>query len=42
MYNKKLKELRETLGYTISQIAQATNMTHSHYSKLEKDKIPNP
>lgn len=42
MKNKKLKELRETLGYTISQIAQATNMTHSHYSKLEKNKIPNP
>lgn len=42
MYNKKLKELRETLGYTISQIAKATNMTHSHYSKLEKGEIPNP
>lgn len=41
MQNNRLKELRETLGYTIIQIAQATNMTRSRYSKLEKNKIPN-
>ena len=35
MKNKKLKELREKLGYTISQI-------HSHYYKLQKNEIPNP
>lgn len=41
MQNNRLKELRETLGYTVIQIAQATNMTRSRYSKLEKNKIPN-
>ena len=41
MQNNRLKELRETLGYTIIQIAQATNMTRHRYSKLEKNKIPN-
>lgn len=41
MQNNRLKELRETLGYTIIQIAQVTNMTRSRYSKLEKNKIPN-
>lgn len=41
MQNNRLKELRETLGYTIMQIAQATNMTRHRYSKLEKNKIPN-
>ena len=41
MQNNRLKELRETLGYTIMQIAQTTNMTRQLYSKLEKNKIPN-
>lgn len=41
MQNNRLKELRETLGYTIMQIAHATNMTRQLYSKLEKNKIPN-
>lgn len=41
MQNTRLKELREKLGYTVAQIIQATDLTLSHYSKLEKDKISN-